>query len=257
MGALILPVNTALAHCKGSHEQVTGCDGGHPHDGTDPDIGDPPATYYRARITRTSGLFGGTSDGTHPVVVPFWLAGNKKSIGLNIGGGPISDERNVGQLDNLDFFRTAAVSSGNVCFDKTETMGAGPVDGYLGQANLVKGRRGRAEAHFWFLGYTKNGPMAGAAEKILYLLLLIGEKPTVTIPFDDDWPPKGDTSTTMTLDTWELTTQGVGGDIRNNSCVQSGNFGGGTVEIEVCLVGSGTGTVIVSEPLCPDPEPSP
>ena len=35
MGALILPVNTALAHCKGSHEGVDGC--ADPHGGNDGD----------------------------------------------------------------------------------------------------------------------------------------------------------------------------------------------------------------------------
>ena len=85
MGALILPVNTALAHCKGSHKQIQGCDTtSHPHESDDSGSGGDPAVYYRAIW---DGEVGGTSDGNHPVKVSDWIAGNKKLIGLNIGGG--------------------------------------------------------------------------------------------------------------------------------------------------------------------------
>ena len=92
------------------------------------------------------------------------------------------------------------------------------VGGYLGQATLVKGRHGRAEAHFWFLGYMEDGP-AGGAEKILYLLLLIGESPAVTPFVPDVWPPME--TTLMTMDTWTLSIEGEGATIRDKSCVVS------------------------------------
>ena len=128
-------------------------------------------------------------------------------------------------MTDLDFFTSNSgpfdtlvdnITDGTRCFVH-DTLG-----GYLGQGHVTKGRRGRAEAHFWFLGYTKDGPgpdLAGAADRILYLLLLIGEPAIGSIV--GDWLPTGNTTTKMTWDTWTLSVEGGGADIRDNSCVGS------------------------------------
>ena len=80
MGALFLPVNTALAHCKGSHEQLKDCKLPHGTGGGGGDETDP--VLYSATW---DGDVDGTSDGKHPAKVSDWT-GTKKAVGLNIGG---------------------------------------------------------------------------------------------------------------------------------------------------------------------------
>jgi len=150
-------------------------------------------------------------------------------IGLNIGGGgPADVERNVGQLTNLDFFRGLGDFDGSDCFDNdfNENSNPDPVLGYLDQGHVIKGKHGRAEAHFWFSGYTEDGPQSGNAEKILYKLLLIGENDRSTPEneaFDPDvWPPTA--NTTMTMDTWTLSIENERAAIRDMSCVGNGDL---------------------------------
>ena len=80
-----MPVNTALAHCKGSHEQVKGCKGPHGDGGGGGGDDTDPVLYSAI----WDGDVGGNSDGKHPVVVSDWT-GDKKGIGLNIGGGHLT-----------------------------------------------------------------------------------------------------------------------------------------------------------------------
>ena len=206
------------------------------HRHCDDDFGnvDDPADEYIANWT--GGVSGTSFPGAHPILGPRdWILGNKKLIGLNIGGLlPADIDRNVGQLTDLDFFRALGDFEGANCFDDTAVV---PVDGYLAQGHVIKGKRGRAEAHFWFSGYTEFGPQSGDAERILYKLLLIGENDRSTPEneaFDPDvWPPTG--TTTMTMDTWTLSIEGEG-DVRDISCVGSGDFGSGaSVFIDVEL----------------------
>jgi len=187
LGALMLPVNTTLAHhCKGGHRGAPGCDGG-----TD------FATYGVAITGAVSG--GSTVD---------WRGGfvGKNSIGLNVPGGPFTADNSVGQL-NLTFFELPPMMGpftlGSFCFDTIT---------YLGQAILKEGKRGRAEGHFVFRGHTDDG-----LTEVQYRLFVVGS-------FAGDWPPSDpDKPTIMTMDTWEMGA-GESGPIKNISCKGDGDF---------------------------------
>ena len=139
-------------------------------------------------------------------------------------------------MTDLGFFTARAGENGPFgdfgenCF--SDYINHADLGGWLSEAGLVKGRHGRAEFHFWFLGYTKTG-----SDPILYLLLLIGEP--ATGPIVGDWLPT--TTSKMTANTWTLSVEAQGADIRNNSCVGSGdlNF---AVCAEASLVGKESGT---------------
>ena len=194
LGALMLPVNTTLAHhCKGGHRGAPGCDGGG---------GGKDFATYSVAIT---GAVSGASDTN-------WRGGftGKNSIGLNVPGGPFTAENNVGQLTDLSFFTMSSPLGpfsgmrGENCF--------GTTDAFLGQATVKKGKRGRAEGQFWFSGHTDDG-----VTEVSYLLIVVGS-------IDGDWPPSDPASpTTMTMDTWEMSA-GESGSIQNISCVGDGDF---------------------------------
>ena len=209
LGALMLPVNTTLAHhCKGGHAGSPGC----PPTTNGKDV----ATY---KVVISGAVLGASSTD--------WREGfvGKKSIGLNIGGGVLSDTLNVGHLD-LSFFTKPFPDGpfsgmrGSICF--------GTTDAFLGQAILKKGKRGRAEGQFWFSGHADD-----VVTEVSYLLIVVGS-------IDGDWPPSDPASpTTMTMDTWEMSA-GESGSIQNISCVGDGDFinnlnGLDNVVIEVTL----------------------
>lgn len=236
-GSFAPPVNADCPHrANFNHKHCDDPVGGN---GDDTD----PALYIAEWDGAVEGNSGGPDGGPHPGMDEDrnWIAGNKKSIGLNIGGGTPSDMRNVGQLTDLRYFTELIRNPGPFGAEGTNCFGGG-VDGFLGQASLIKGRKGRAEAHFWFLAYPRVGPVP-MTDRISYLLTLIGESPTVTNPIVGDWFPTTGT-TTMTMDTWELSTQGVADDVSCSGSGDLGDFGGSPVVVDVCLVGSG-------EPNCP------
>ncbi len=198
LGALMLPVNTTLAHhCKGGHSGAPGCNGGSGGGGKD------FATYSVVISGAVSGASGDTN----------WRGGftGKSSIGLNTVL-PLTAINNVGQLD-LSFF-TMSSDSGLGPFSGSRGLNCfGTTDVFLGQATLRKGKRGRAEGHFDFFGRTDDGMMT----EVQYRLAVVGS-------FDGDWPPSNPLDPTdMIMDTWEMST-GEKGSIQNISCEGDGDF---------------------------------
>ncbi len=201
LGALMLPVNTTLAHhCKGGHSGAPGCNGGSGGGGKD------FATYSVV----ISGAVSGAS-GTH------WRGGfvGKNGIGLHaVTGPPFTSENSVGLLNELSFFTMSSDSDlgpwsgtrGFNCFGNINPV-------FLGSATLKQGKRGRAEGHFVFIGSTDDGMMTEAQ----YRLAVFGS-------FAGEWPPSDPLdSTVMIMDTWEMSS-GESGPIRNISCTGDGDF---------------------------------
>ena len=196
LGALMLPVNTTLAHhCKGGHAGSPGC---------------PPTTNGKDVATYSVAITGAVLGGSG---ADHWREGfvGKNSIGLNVPGGPFTAENSVGQLTNLSFFTKPfpngpfSGSRGENCF--------GTTDAFLGQAILKKGKRGRAEGHLGFSGLTDDGTMT----EVQYRLSVVGS-------FDGDWPPSNPLNPTdMIMDTWEMSA-GESGFIQNISCEGDGDF---------------------------------
>ncbi len=189
LGALMLPVNTTLAHhCKGGHKNA------------DCPVGTDVATYNVV----ISGAVGGASD-------PDWRGSRKNTIGLGVVGGTFEDGNSVGQLTDLSFFTMPSdfgpfsVMRGINCF------GTNPV--FLGAANLKQGKNGEAEGNFIFRARTDDGET-----EVQYRLFVAGS-------FGGEWPPSNpDMPTTMTMVTWELFASNASGPIRNISCLGEGNF---------------------------------
>ena len=206
LGALMLPVNTTLAHhCKGAHKGNPGCDVGGPG-------GEDFATYSVVITGAVSGA--GLGMAASSASSTNWRGGfvGKNSIGLHaVTGPPFTSENSVGLLNELSFFTMSkdfdlgpwSGSRGFNCFG-----GINPV--FLGSATL-KGKRGRAEGHFVFIGLTDDGNMTEAQ----YRLAVFGSFGT------QDWPPSS--TTIMTMDTWEMNS-GESGAIKNISCTGDGDF---------------------------------
>ena len=79
----------------------------------------------------------------------------------------------------------------------------------LHQAIIKSGKKGRAEASFWFHGATTNGMV-----RVLYLLKLFG-----TFDNPEDWP----SAQKLTMTDWELTVENEGKKIKGESCSGDGD----------------------------------
>lgn len=82
------------------------------------------------------------------------------------------------------------------------------------QANFSQGRGGRAQAGFFFHGFTSKGG------EVLATLLLIGD-------FDDSevwFPPTHSSSSTLTMTGWEMGVTNEGKAIKSISCIGEGQF---------------------------------
>ena len=130
-----------------------------------------------------------------------WLQGfgGKNSIGLNDASG-----LDVGTLTGVGSFTGLGLGPNEFCFP------GDIVDPHaslfpLHQAFIKPGKKGRAEASFWFHGTTKDGMV-----RVLYLLKLIGafESPEV-------WP----SAQKLTMTDWELKVENEGKAIKSISCI--------------------------------------
>ena len=135
-----------------------------------------------------------------------WLQGfgGKKSIGLNDASPTGLD---VGTLTGVGMFTGLDAR----CFPG-DFMPPDPVHGSpdeLHQAIVKSGKKGRAEASFWFHGATKNGMV-----RVLYVLTLFGV-------FDGDVEFPGEA--TLLMSTWELKVENEGKEIKSISCQGAGD----------------------------------
>ena len=131
LGTLVLPADIASAHhCKGGHRNGPGCDGGSGGGGTE--VG----ATFSALIT--GDVNGGTID---PVSgnEDKWTKGGK-GVGQNTSSGIMYTNIDLSFLDT--YF-------GNDCFN------AGRY--YPGQVSVRKGKKGTAEAWFWFIAADNDG----------------------------------------------------------------------------------------------------
>ena len=190
LGALMLPVNTTLAHhCKGGHKNA------------DCSVGKDVATY---NVAITGAVVGASN--------PDWRGSGKDTIGLGVVGGSFTADNSVGQLTDLSFFTMPfpfgpfSGMRGQNCF--------GTMPFFLGAAELKQGKHGGpAEGHFIFRARTDDG-----VTEVQYRLFVVGS-------FGGDWPPSNpDMPTTMTMVTWEMFVSNASGPIRNISCLGEGNF---------------------------------
>lgn len=103
-----------------------------------------------------------------------------------------------------------------------DTVPPNPDHGFspeLHQAIINSGKKGRAEASFWFHGATTNGTV-----RLIYVLKLFGK-------FEDgkDWPG----AQTLKMTTWELKVENEGKTIKEMSCQSDGvKVGSVTITVE-------------------------
>ena len=171
----------------------------------------------------------GTEDGEYSVAIDEAVEGQSDDLwrlssgGKQIGLGNLSGQV-IGQLD-LSFFTVPtpggpfSTTRGINCFSNSDVE-------LSPQASIKKGRRGRAEGHFWFGGKTDDG-----VTTVLYALDVFGLFEQGAI-----WPPSSTTSMVMT--DWEIRVEGEGDVVKNISCIGEGkfdDFGPDTMNIVVTL----------------------
>ena len=152
---------------------------------------------------------------------------------LGRGGKAIDGNRlDVGELTDLSFFTAPIVG-----MPPTLPNLGGPFSGERGvncfgedlagadfypQAGIGRGRGGRADTSFWFMGLTEQG-----LPEVLYALFGFGQfkNPDPDSDLDPDWPPRlvGE-STLLEITDWVLTVESEGDIVNNLSCIGEGKF---------------------------------
>ncbi len=180
----------------------------------------------------------GKSDDDHP-----WSTfGKGTSIGLGDSSlSPPGDGRpGIGEFTDLSFFTPGFgefLNDGATCF---------PADGddeYLThtgthrdkgsfsihQGNVREGRGGRAQAGFFFHGFTHT-LLEGESElrEVLYHLLLTGDFASASLPPTED----NENEVVLVLTAWQLTATNEGQAVKSASCI-----GEGTVNVDVTVTG--------------------
>ena len=148
-----------------------------------------------------------------------WLqgVGGKNSIGLNDASPAGLD---VGTLTGV----AALTDEDTTCFP-TDFLSPHTASFQLHQAFIKSGKKGRAEASFWFHGKTFLDDV-----RVLYLLKLFGE-----FESGKEWPG----AQTLTMTDWELKVENEGKAIKMISCQGEGKVGG--------IVSPSSITIIVTE----------
>ncbi len=189
---MVIPIG-AYAHCP-FHAH---CGPG----GVDPD----DATYS---VVIDGNVQGGWIVG-HP-----WSKGGKK----NTINGPIRPF--VGEFTDLSFFTATlaenppafTAAQGAVCFPPGTNFP-------LHAGGISQGKKGRAEAQFWFEANTFEG-----GQTLFYQLKLIGV-------FHEPWLPGSLGFTHVLMDEWRLTATNEGADIKSISCIGEGTGIGVTITV--------------------------
>lgn len=148
-------------------------------------------------------------------LTPWAEFGGKNGIGLNDASGA-----DVGTLTGVGgFFSSGSDPDYQACFNDSGTVGGEETHDFspqLHQAIIKSGKKGRAEAYFWFHGETHSPLVDGDSinVRVLYLLTLIGK-------FDElaeTWP----SAQTLTMTSWELKVENEGKTIKGMSCQGAG-----------------------------------
>ena len=168
LGALMLPVNTTLAHhCKGGHSGNSGCNAGDPDSGV--------VTYS---MVFSGPLPGNSNDDTYTT--------SGKGIGV------LTNNDDLATRIDLTFFADLFDAAGDICFGG----GVGHTIDHTfkpGAVGVKEGRRGRAEATVVFKALTEFGAPA------VYSLHTAGIFET------NDWPPEDtDQAAIVTMTSWEM-----------------------------------------------------
>jgi hypothetical protein len=143
-----------------------------------------------------------------------WL-GDSKGVGLNDAG--VHD--GVGMFlvsTDLPFFASEFYgdddNSGALCFPGEEHGDFVYEEDYLlHQAQIKEGKKGRAEATFWFHGLTAE---VTNPTRVLYALTLYGD-------FDETkpWPPVDDEHVILMKKGWKMIVENEGKAIKDVSCI--------------------------------------
>ena len=198
LGALMLPVNTTLAHhCKGGHSGNPKCNAGDPDSGV--------VTYS---MVFSGALPGDSNDDTYTT--------SGKGIGVLTNNGVLST------TIDLTFFADL-FDAGVICF--------GGGDGYVIMTDhtfnpravgVKEGKRGRAEATVIFNALTDDG-----STPAVYGLHTIGFFET------NDWPPENEPAI-VTMTSWEIGLNNHNPSDLTGACLSEGEFDPAW-EIEVSL----------------------
>ncbi|MCH9025693.1 MAG: hypothetical protein IIA05_01080 [Proteobacteria bacterium] len=206
----------------------TGCHG--PHKGCNG--GDRDETFYDVVIgpmSASGDFIAGESDDDHP-----WLTfGNGTSIGLGDAtlSPPGPARPGIGEFTDLSFFHTLpgdsppfppfSTTQGKKCFpkdgdeekDEDEKNHRDVGTFSIHQGRVQEGRGGRAQASFWFHGFTHT-EVDEEIVTVLYALLLTGD--TISLP------PTGGESVVIAMTAWQLTATNKGQAVKSASCIGDG-----------------------------------
>ena len=135
-----------------------------------------------------------------------WVQGvvGKNGVGLS---DVAPDFLDVGTLTGVGGF-FSLVPYGN-CFDDSSTEHE--FSPQLHQAFIKPGKKGRAEANFWFHGETFEGDV-----RVLYVLKLFGDPDSAA-----GFPPAD--KVTLNMTSWELKVENEGKTIKAISCQREGD----------------------------------
>lgn len=184
-------------------------DSSHPSCKTD---GDAAFTVDIGQLELGELLQGGSGD-------DLWVQGfgGKNAIGLNDASG-----LDVGTLTGVGSLGLDILSP--LCFPADFMPPPDPGEesvhtsfSDLHQALIKPGKQGRAEASFWFHGFTNDGYMV----RVLYVLKLFGK-----FESNKEWPG----AQTLEMTSWELKVENEGKTIKDKSCSGKGD---GKVDITI------------------------
>ena len=186
-------------------------------------------TFYDVVISpNTFDKIVGESDDDHP-----WLTfGNGTSIGLGDASlSPPGERPGIGEFTDLSFFTSSGGPFNTKVEGDDDDRNQGqiyfPVDGdeddegrdggtfSIHQGRVQEGRGGRAQATFWFHGFTHTD-VDGAPVKVLYALLLTGIFSVGSLP------PTGGNFVLLSMTAWQLTATNEGQAVKSASCIGDG-----------------------------------
>ncbi len=189
-GALILPVNTASAHCKGNQKKDPQCE---THDHDEPSGGEK--AEFSVLVSGLS-ITSGNSLSDHP-----WWTGSKHGIGES---DPHEEKVALEKFDASYFADN--ITNGADCFGASTSV----------QEASIRKRRGAMESMFWFRGRTNDD-----FEDVTYILHMGG--PLIA---GGEFPPASlGAISTMAMDHWRINVANGQSDVEPFACdASSGDF---------------------------------